>query len=149
MVCLTHRSSDPWGRCNIRHPPKNLFKPKSREISFAHNLLLSYLIVLEFCTEHDSDTVVLYAKFQNDWTSETNVLDERDFARFEFKTYFGPISYRIYRTGMAWCSCCTSHEIFTRFKFCYDCATSDYTHIFQDYSTGTGASHSIISIYLK
>ena len=145
MVCLTLRSSDPWGWCNIRCPPENHFKPKSREISFAHNLLLSYLIVLEFCTEHDSDTVVLCANFQNYWTSETNVLDERYFARFEFKTYFGRISDWVYRTGMAWCSC-TSHEIFTRFKFCYDCATSDYTHIFQDYFTGTGTSHSIISI---
>ena len=38
-------------------------------------------------------TAMLCAKFQNDWTTETNVMDERGFARFEFKTSFWQISH--------------------------------------------------------
>ena len=34
-----------------------------------------------------------YSKFQNDWTIETEVIDDWDFARFEFKMGFGRISY--------------------------------------------------------
>ena len=36
---------------------------------------------------------MLCAKFQSDWTAETDVLDEPDLARFEFKMSFGPISH--------------------------------------------------------
>ena len=46
-----------------------------------------------FCTEHGSITAVHCAKFQTDWTIETDVMDERDFARIEFKMGFGRISY--------------------------------------------------------
>ena len=47
--------------------------------------MLVWAIALKFCTEHGSITAVLCAKFQIDWTIETGVMDERDFARFEFK----------------------------------------------------------------
>ena len=40
-------------------------KPKPCEILFAHNLFLIYTIILKFCTEHSSITVVLCTKFQN------------------------------------------------------------------------------------
>ena len=53
-------------------------------------------------------TAVLCAKFQTDWTIETDVTDERDFARFEFKMRFGRISYIaqylwVYRTIGQFC----------------------------------------------
>ena len=69
--------TDPAGTsCNLRYPPEIQHKFKSREVSFAHNLLLNYPIVLKFCAEHDSLTVVRCAKYQNDWPNETNVMDE-------------------------------------------------------------------------
>ena len=47
----------------------------------------------KFCTEHCSITAVFCAKLQNDSTFDTDVMDQRDFARFEFKMRFGRISY--------------------------------------------------------
>ena len=47
--------------------------------------LFSYVIILKFCTEHSSDTAVLCAKFQIDWTTVMDVMDNQDFFRFEFK----------------------------------------------------------------
>ena len=79
--------------CNMGYPSETHLKPKSREISFAHNLLCGYPIVITFCTEHGSDTAVLCAKFQNDWTTETDVMNEWDFARFGSKGSFGQIFY--------------------------------------------------------
>ena len=38
-------------------------------------------------------TAVLCAKLQNDWTTEADFMDERDFARFKFKMHFGRISH--------------------------------------------------------
>ena len=52
-----------------------------------------YPIPLKFCTKHDSDNVGLCAKFQNDWTTETDVMIKRDFVRFIFKLIFRRISY--------------------------------------------------------
>ena len=77
----------------MEYPPKRHIKLDSREVSFTRNLFCNYPIVLKFCIEHGSDTAVLCAKFQNDRTMETGVMDERDFARFEFKISFGRISY--------------------------------------------------------
>ena len=79
--------------CNIGYPSETHGKLKSREISFAHNLFINYPIVLNFCTVHGSITAVLCAKFQNDWTIARDIIDERVFARFEFKMSFGRISY--------------------------------------------------------
>ena len=79
--------------CNIGYPSEIHLKLKFHEISFAHNSCFSSPIALKFCTEHDSVTAVLCAKFQTDWTIETDVMDERDFVRFEFKMSFGRISY--------------------------------------------------------
>ena len=72
--------------CNTRYTPETHLKPKSREIAFARNLLLSCQIVLKFCTEHDSITVVLCAKFQHDLTTRMDVMDKRHFTKFEFRT---------------------------------------------------------------
>ena len=71
-----------WGLCNVGCPSETDLKPKSREISFAHNLLLSYLIVLKFCTEHGSGSAVVYANFKNGRTVGAIVMYERDFVRF-------------------------------------------------------------------
>ena len=61
------------------------------------HLSITYFTVaqsfLEYCTEHGNDTAVLCAKFQNVWRTETDVMDERDFARFEFKMRFRRIFY--------------------------------------------------------
>ena len=79
--------------CNTGHPSETHLKLKSREISFFHNTRVNNPIILIFCTEHDSITAVLRVKCQNDWTTETDVIDEQDFARFEFKMSFARISY--------------------------------------------------------
>ena len=44
------------------------------------SLLLCCQIVLRFCTEHDGITAILCATFQNDLTTEIDLLDKRDFA---------------------------------------------------------------------
>ena len=61
--------------------------------SFAHNLFFSYPIILKFCTEYGSITVVLCAKLWKDWTTKTDVTDERDYEKVEFKMSFGRMSY--------------------------------------------------------
>ena len=70
------------GLGNIDCPPETHLKPKSREISFVHNLFLGYPIILQSCSMNGSDIVVLCTKFRNDWTTEIDIIDERDFARF-------------------------------------------------------------------
>ena len=81
--------------CNVRYAPETHLKIKSREISFNHNLLLIWQIVSKFCTEHGSVTAVFCAKFQNDLTTDMDVMGERDFARFEFKMSFVWIFYNV------------------------------------------------------
>ena len=55
---------NPGVLCNTGYPSDTHLK--FRETSFAHNLFISNPIVLKFCTEHDSDAVVLCAKFVSD-----------------------------------------------------------------------------------
>ena len=74
----------PGVACNIGYPSETYLKLKSHEISFAHNLFISNPIVLKFCTEHGSDTAMLSAKFQNNWTTDTDVMDEQAFVRWWF-----------------------------------------------------------------
>ena len=62
-------------------------------IGNAFQTQISCSIVLILCTKHGSDTDALCVKFQNDWTTQANVMDERDFSRFEFKISFGRILY--------------------------------------------------------
>ena len=68
------------GGGNIRYPSTHC-KVKSHGISYAHNLFLNHQVILNFCTEHGSDTAMLCAKVQNDLTFEMNAMDERDFAK--------------------------------------------------------------------
>ena len=65
---------------------------QSHKISFAHNLFLSYEIILKFCTEHESDTAVLCAKSQNYFTILLDIIDGWDFVGFAFKMSFTGIS---------------------------------------------------------
>ena len=81
-----------WACCNKRHPPKPALKPKSHEISFTHNWLPNYPIILKMFTGQGSDTVLLYAKFQNNLTIEMRVMNERGIKRFGFYKFQG-ISY--------------------------------------------------------
>ena len=50
----------PGAWCSMGYPSE--VRPKSREISFTHNLCLSYPMVSKFSTEHDSITAVLLCK---------------------------------------------------------------------------------------
>ena len=49
-------------------------------------------MILRFSVEHGNIIAVLCANFQSDLTNEMDVLDERDFARCEFKMKFSRIS---------------------------------------------------------
>ena len=60
---------------------KPIFNPKFREIFFVHNFFRFYQIDLKFCTEHDSDTVVLYAKYQTDWTTDNGCYGGKTFCK--------------------------------------------------------------------
>ena len=57
----------PGAWCSMGYPSE--VRPKSREISFTHNLCLSYPMVSKFSTEHDSITAVLCVKGRNHWTT--------------------------------------------------------------------------------
>ena len=72
--------SDPGGFYNTS---ETYLKLKSSEISFIHNLLLSHAIILKFCPEDGSITAVLCASFQNDLTTEMDVMEEWDFERYK------------------------------------------------------------------
>ena len=67
MKCIKLRT--PWqatgGYSNIGYLSETQLKLKSRESSFAHDVLLSCQIALKLYTEHGSVTAVLCAKFQN------------------------------------------------------------------------------------
>ena len=56
--------------CDIGYPSETHLKLKSGKISFVHS----------------SDTAVLCAKLQDDWIIQTKIMDEQDFAWFEFRT---------------------------------------------------------------
>ena len=77
------------GCCNIGYPSETHFKPKSREISFASNSLLSWRIVLKFCTEYDSTL----CKISKHSTTDFDTVEKRDWMIGEFKMSFGSISY--------------------------------------------------------
>ena len=70
------RSADYMFQRDKDNVPETHLKPKSRELSFAHNLLASYINIVTFCTAHDSDTVArALCKYKTDWTTETNHMD--------------------------------------------------------------------------
>ena len=66
--------------CNKGYQSETHLKLKSRQISLVDNICLSSQIV---CTAHSSDTTVLCEKLEDDWVIETEVMDERECARFE------------------------------------------------------------------
>ena len=59
------RSTEPRELLQYIHP-KFVLKFKFLESLFIRNINFCCQNVLQFYTEHDSDTAVLYAKFQND-----------------------------------------------------------------------------------
>ena len=71
--------------CNMTDPSKTHHILKSRELSFTFNLFRRYPNVWKFSTAHGSDAAVLCAKIENDWTTETDFVEELDFA---FKVSF-------------------------------------------------------------
>ena len=60
---------------NLGNPPDIHLKLKSREIAFFHNTRFNCSIGLNFCTKHGSDTAVLCAKIQTDWSTGFALLD--------------------------------------------------------------------------
>ena len=76
---VQHKSYEQsWVLCNIGYPSETHLKSKSRKISFVHILFINHPIVSIFCTEHGTDSAVLCEKFQNDWISGMDVMDERN-----------------------------------------------------------------------
>ena len=69
---------DPSSCYNIGYASETHHKLKSHDISFVHNSFLSCSIISKFCTEHGSDTAVLWTKFQNDWATEMDVMGDQD-----------------------------------------------------------------------
>ena len=79
------------GSWNFGCPSESL---KPREYSFDHCLCNSYQIIFQqFCTESGSNTVVLWLKFQNYFTTEINVINKINFAIFEDKMSYEGLSY--------------------------------------------------------
>ena len=67
-----------------------------RQSPFARNLYVNCSIVWR---ELDSsDTTMVFAKFQNDYATEMDVVGERDFARFRFKSCFGEVIEGVNKT---------------------------------------------------
>ena len=96
----------PWRLCDISYLSETHLWPKSRENSFAQNVIRSCSIVLKFCTKRDSDAVVLGGKLQNDWIIEMHVMDERYFVRCGFNVHvsIGQIFYTAQPPGTQWSS---------------------------------------------
>jgi len=66
---------------------ESIFKLKScSSINFSQLSITSF-----FFTEHGSNTAVICAKFQSDWTTAIDKIGEHGFARFDFKTDIGRI----------------------------------------------------------
>ena len=73
------------GECyNIGYSTETHLTRKVCEMLIAHNFLFSREITLTFCTERGSITAVLCGHFQNDFASKMGVLDEWEFAKFDF-----------------------------------------------------------------
>ena len=84
------------GFCIIEYPTEiyiKLCSYRSRKIPSAYNLRLNCQTILNFYADHDCITAVLCAIFQNEFTNEADVTDERVFARYKFKMGIGRISY--------------------------------------------------------
>ena len=68
-------------------------KLKSRELSFALNLLPQQTINFEILHKARHYHGRALCKISNDWACETNVMEDRDFVRLGCETRFGRISY--------------------------------------------------------
>ena len=66
---LTHTPSDTWAGVtllfNIGYPSETHLKFKFPKISFVYKICPSYPIVSKFCTEHSSNTAMIYQKNDN------------------------------------------------------------------------------------
>ena len=80
------KMAEAGARINKHIRPESVLNLKSREISFFHKSFHSCPITLRFCTEYGSYTAVICAKYRSDWTTIGDYVEERDFARFQFKT---------------------------------------------------------------
>ena len=61
-----------------RYLKSNLTNP------FLHNYCHKYEIILKFCTEHGSETLVICAKIQNNLKNEMDNVGKWDFLIFKF-----------------------------------------------------------------
>ena len=76
------------GTITTDNPYDVRFQLKSHKISFTHNSHCNQQILLEFCTEHDSHTAVLCAKFQNDSSTEKKSCRQMTFCEISVKDGF-------------------------------------------------------------
>ena len=72
---------------------KSNLKLKSCEFSFIHDVFRSCPAVVAFCVDQGNDTVVLCGEFRNNWTTETDDMDQFFSVEFEIKMIFGRKSY--------------------------------------------------------
>ena len=72
------------GRCNTWKSSDIHLNLKYEKFQFVHSYLLDRSIVQKCCAKHNSLTVTLCTKIQNEWP-EMGVRDEWYFSRFEFK----------------------------------------------------------------
>ena len=70
-------------------PSQNKWPTWFRDNLFVHNIRFRCPIVLKFFTVHGSITVVLCDKLQNDKTTQVDIIEERVFAKYEFKMSLG------------------------------------------------------------
>ena len=94
ILWLPLQGSNPEALWNKGYPSETHLKPKSREISFAHNLYI-YFSMAQFLWNFAQSTRVK----QNDWTTEKGIMGKRDFTRFGSKMTFGQIYYTLYCTA--------------------------------------------------
>ena len=76
-----HNRNTTLGCCNIAYPSETHNILKRHGISFAYNLFIICKLVLNVCKVLCSE---LFRTFQNESTKYSSVIDELDFARFEF-----------------------------------------------------------------
>ena len=102
-----HRSARLGALHNMGYQSETHHRLKSHEISFFHNIRVSYPIILKFCPEHGNENAIMHSiKCQNDWLTEKQVMSKQDFMEFWFKCIFGQISYIAQhpRFFSCWCS---------------------------------------------
>ena len=76
------------GAVGMKYIPRKLTLTQISQNLFVHNINFCCLVIWKLCTELNCVGAVLCAKFQNDWTTEIEVMNNWDFVWFESNTSF-------------------------------------------------------------